>query len=232
MTIKKILKPLLPIGAILKSYDMTLEIIGYNDQVVGLYTSDRYPYKCRRTQDNYTDVYSFNTTSVWLNPVKLNESLFQYRLGNYREADYINLISYGNLFDSKCQTLVNTINCVGVMGKGIALEFKYRYPSMFENYKDLCYRNLIEIGKPHINTVDNNKQVLNFPTKKHWRGKSEYEWIELGLQYFVDNYHAMNITSIAFPMLGCNNGGLDRKLVAPMMLKYLSQCDLFVEIYL
>lgn len=148
----------------------------------------------------------------------------------------ISIIKDRNIFDSQCQTIVNTVNCVGVMGKGIALEMKNRYPDMFEKYKKLCENKLIDIGKlwiyNHIVEDEIVKRILNFPTKTHWKYKSEYEYIENGMQKFIETYQDKNITSIAFPMLGCNNGGLDSDIVLGIMLKYLSKCDnLIVEIY-
>ena len=143
----------------------------------------------------------------------------------------IKIVTNGNLFESQCQTLVNTVNCVGIMGKGIALEFKKLYPKMFEQYRIYCKQGLLDIGKLYLWKEENN-WVLNFPTKIDWRNPSKYEWIEKGLQKFVIIYKEKGITSIAFPMLGCNNGKLDKNIVLPMMKKYLEKCDdLDVEIY-
>ena len=138
----------------------------------------------------------------------------------------------GNIFNTKAQTIVNTVNCVGVMGKGIALVFKLRYPSMFELYQEYCKQKLIGIGKLWIYKGDpTDPWVLNFPTKTHWKFPSEYEYIEQGLQKFVDTYKEKGITSIAFPLLGASNGGLDKDKVIEMMTLYLSKCDIPVEIY-
>jgi len=138
----------------------------------------------------------------------------------------------GNIFNSKMQTIVNTVNCVGVMGKGIALVFKLRYPEMFTKYQEYCHSKLIGIGKLWLYKSDDCSQwVLNFPTKFHWKYPSKMEYIELGLKKFVDTYKVKGITSIAFPLLGTNNGGLDKVEVLDLMHRYLNQCDIPIEIY-
>lgn len=138
----------------------------------------------------------------------------------------------GNIFNTKAQTIVNTVNCVGVMGKGIALVFKLRYPQMFNIYKSHCRSKLIGIGKLWLyKGEENDPWVLNFPTKFHWKYPSKIEYIKHGLEKFVATYEEKGITSIAFPMLGTNNGGLDKEEVLTIMQRYLSQCDIPVEIY-
>ena len=138
----------------------------------------------------------------------------------------------GNIFNTKAQTIVNTVNCVGVMGKGIALVFKLRYPRMFDVYKQYCAAHLIDIGKLWLyKGEDNAPWVLNFPTKTHWKLPSEYAYIEKGLRKFVDSYKEKGITSVAFPLLGANNGGLDKDIVMDIMLYHLKECDIPVEIY-
>lgn len=141
-------------------------------------------------------------------------------------------VTKGNIFNAKAQTIVNTVNCVGVMGKGIALVFKLKYPAMFDEYADLCKRHLIQPGKLWIyKGVPNEPWVLNFPTKFHWKYPSKIEYLELGLQKFVDTYQDKGITSIAFPMLGTHNGGLPKEDVLELMTKYLSQCSIPIEIF-
>ena len=93
----------------------------------------------------------------------------------------------GNIFNSKAQTIVNTVNCVGVMGKGIALVFKLRYPSMFEQYQKYCAQHLIEVGKLWIyKGEETDPWVLNFPTKTHWKLPSEYKNIENSYNISID----------------------------------------------
>lgn len=138
----------------------------------------------------------------------------------------------GNIFNTKAQTVVNTVNCVGVMGKGIALVYKLRYPKMFDIYKGYCHQHLINIGKLWIYKGDEKDPwVLNFPTKFHWKYPSKYEYIEKGLAKFVETYESHGIKSVAFPLLGTNNGGLDKQIVKDMMVRYLSECNIPVEIY-
>src|SRR5690554_3048314 len=103
----------------------------------------------------------------------------------------------GNIFSSDCQTLVNTINCVGIMGAGIALEYRLRYPEMYDRYVQLCSDSKIDIGKLWIYKSD--RWILNFPTKKHWKDPSRIEYLESGLEKFRDTYLNKGITSVAFP---------------------------------
>lgn len=135
-----------------------------------------------------------------------------------------------NLFESKMQTLTNTVNCVGVMGAGIALEFKKRYPQMFLKYKKICDKKLLKTGMLQI-FKEGDKLILNFPTKEDWRNSSKISYLELGLQKLVDTYKDRGITSLAIPQLGCSNGGLNWLEVKPLMEKYLNQLDIPVEIY-
>jgi O-acetyl-ADP-ribose deacetylase (regulator of RNase III) len=139
----------------------------------------------------------------------------------------------GNIFNTKCQTVVNTVNCVGVMGKGIALVYKLRYPKMFDIYKKHCDNKLIQTGKLWLYKEGDKSDpwVLNFPTKNHWKFPSKMEYLESGLKKFLDTYKEQEITSIAFPLLGAHNGGLDRDEVLIMMRSYLEKCDIPIEIY-
>lgn len=142
----------------------------------------------------------------------------------------VQIIEGGDLFTSEAQTLVNTVNCVGVMGKGIALEFKKRYPDMFQKYKEICDAGLLDIGKLQLYKTP-DKWILNFPTKTHWRYHSKEWYLEKGLQKFLDTYKMKGITSIAFPLLGASNGRIDPKVSLNIMKRYLEQCDIPVYIY-
>lgn len=136
----------------------------------------------------------------------------------------------GNIFSSPAQVIVNTVNTLGVMGKGLALSFKKRYPGMFEVYRRTCERKQLTIGKLMLYYAPDH-WILMFPTKENWRNPSKLEYIEAGLQKFVSTYAQKNITSIAFPKLGCGNGGLSWDAVKPLMEKYLKPLPIAVYIY-
>lgn len=137
----------------------------------------------------------------------------------------------GDIFTSPAQVIVNTVNTVGVMGKGIALEYKKRYPRMFELYKTACEKKRLQIGKLML-VNEQDHLILLFPTKESWRLPSKIEYIEKGLKTFVENYTQNNITSIAFPKLGCGNGELSWDVVRPLMEKYLKDLPIDIYIYL
>lgn len=137
-----------------------------------------------------------------------------------------------NIFESRADVLVNTVNTVGVMGKGLAKEFKRIYPDMFEVYQNFCEDGTLTVGKLQVYKTS-NKWILNFPTKANWRSPSKLEYIEQGLQKFVEHYARLGIKSIAFPMLGCGNGGLLwEDEVKPLMEKYLKplSIDIFIHV--
>jgi len=122
----------------------------------------------------------------------------------------------GNLFDSNAEALVNTVNCVGVMGRGIALQFKKQYPENFKAYETVCKRNEVVPGKMFVfelNQLANPRYIVNFPTKRHWRGASRIEDIEAGLVDLAEFIAKRQITSIALPPLGAGLGGLDWNVV-------------------
>lgn len=144
------------------------------------------------------------------------------------------MITYvvGDLFTSPAKVLVNTVNTVGVMGKGIARDFKRIYPEMFHEYQSYCDNGLFDIGKLWLYKTP-HKWILNFPTKKHWRNKSKIEYLEAGLKKFANTYDAKGITSISFPMLGCGNGELDwKREVKPLMEQYLMLLPIEVYVHL
>ena len=132
----------------------------------------------------------------------------------------------GNLLEADAEALVNTVNCVGVMGKGIALQFKQAFSDNYREYQKACKDNRVRPGKMFIVSTGllvNPKYIINFPTKRHWKGQSLIEDIEAGLQSLIEDIKAYNIESIAVPPLGCGNGGLEWAEVAPIIVKAFDQ---------
>jgi len=140
-------------------------------------------------------------------------------------------ILIGNILESKAHTLINTVNCVGIMGKGIALEFKKRFPEMFRDYKARCDRNEIVQGKPFIYKRLLLPLIINFPTKKHWRSVSNINDIQAGLRYLINHYKEWGVQSLAVPPLGCGNGQLDWQDVGPIIYNAFEPIDIPVEMY-
>lgn len=140
------------------------------------------------------------------------------------------IVKIGNIFESNCATIVNTVNCVGVMGKGIALEFKKKYPEMFMEYVLKCDRGEVKPGVPYV-YQNNEISILNFPTKDHWRSPSRLSYVVDGLNWFIANYEKYGINSIAFPPLGCGNGGLSWSVVGPIMYQKLNKLPIYIEMY-
>lgn len=139
----------------------------------------------------------------------------------------------GNIFDSKMQTLVNPVNTVGVMGAGLAKQFKERYPQMFIRYKKFCDNGQLSIGNLWLYQAKSLPWVLCMPTKRDWRQPSRPEWVDLGIKKLADNYKRLDIHSIAIPKLGAGLGGLDFDLdVYPSIEFHLEGTDLEVEVYI
>ena len=139
----------------------------------------------------------------------------------------------GNLLSANTEALVNTVNTVGVMGKGIALQFKNQFPQNYKIYKEACANKTFTTGQVLVFTegnLMNRKIIVNFPTKAHWRGDSKYEYIVSGLEALKSVIKEQNIKSIAIPPLGCGNGGLDWMKVKPLIEKSLA--NLACEIYI
>ena len=140
----------------------------------------------------------------------------------------------GNLLEADVDALVNTVNTVGVMGKGIALQFKNAFPANFKAYEQASKRDAVALGTMFV--FDNGqltrpRWIVNFPTKGHWRSRSRLEDVEAGLKDLRSVITELGITSIAIPLLGCGNGGLDWDIVRPLIentLQGLAQ----VEVYL
>lgn len=135
-------------------------------------------------------------------------------------------ITDGNIIEAKAEALVNTVNCVGYMGKGIALQFKQAYPENFEAYAKACRSDDTKPGKMFVfetGRMFNPRYIINFPTKRHWRGRSRLEDIESGLTALIQDVKKLNIKSIAVPPLGCGLGGLQWSVVRPMIEKAFSE---------
>src|SRR5437588_2100006 len=137
----------------------------------------------------------------------------------------------GDIFDSEAQVIVNTVNCEGYMGRGLALAFKQKYPAMFLTYQKECKSGKLRIGRPTLYQLS-TPWILNFPTKDRWRLPSKLEYIQKSLEFLLTFYKQANIHSIAFPKLGTQNGKLSWDEVGPLMAKYLSQLDIDVYIYI
>ena len=137
----------------------------------------------------------------------------------------------GDLFESRAQALVNTVNRVGVMGKGVALEFKKRFPANFHDYEARCERKMVRMGEPYPFRDPSGRLIVNFPTKDHWRSPARLSDVEKGLDYFVRHYADWEIKSVAFPPLGCGNGGLEWAEVGPLMYRKLHQLPIEIEVY-
>jgi O-acetyl-ADP-ribose deacetylase (regulator of RNase III) len=141
----------------------------------------------------------------------------------------------GNIFESKAEALVNTVNTIGVMGKGVALQFKKAYPNNFKAYADACRKKEIGVGKLFV-TKDSNlnsgeKYIINFPTKTDWRKPSEYSYIESGLDDLIRVLNEKNIKSVAIPPLGAGNGGLEWEKVKKIIEQKLANVDVEIIVY-
>jgi hypothetical protein len=159
-------------------------------------------------------------------------------------------LAEGDMFYSEMQTLTISVNCVGIMGKGLASRAKYQFPDMYVCYEDLCRNKTLQMGKPYLlkreasrdreladepeTMSDLNRQTwfLLFPTKDDWRNPADIKGIEKGLEWVCNNYKEEGIQSLAMPALGCGLGWLDWQIVGPLMCRYLRKLDIPVCIYL
>ncbi|MGL5823823.1 MAG: type II toxin-antitoxin system antitoxin DNA ADP-ribosyl glycohydrolase DarG, partial [Nocardioides sp.] len=141
----------------------------------------------------------------------------------------------GNLLAADVDALVNTVNTVGVMGKGIALQFKRAFPAMFRDYEKVARAGGLATGRMHVwptQQMTGPRFIINFPTKRHWKSRSKLSDIESGLDALVEVVHDLGVRSIAIPPLGCGNGGLRWSEVEPLMLSRLARLvDVDVIIY-
>ncbi|MBI4670260.1 MAG: DUF4433 domain-containing protein [Chloroflexi bacterium] len=164
-------------------------------------------------------------------------------------TDRISIIE-GDMFFSRMQTLTISVNCVGVMGKGLASRAKYQFPDVYVFYQDLCRDQTLKMGRPYLYkressleqelaeepSLESNGNLetwfLLFPTKNHWREQSDIVGIEKGLEWLVENAADLAIKSLAVPALGCGLGGLEWEQVGPLMCRYLARLGIPVEVYL
>lgn len=148
----------------------------------------------------------------------------------------------GSILAADAQTLTNTVNCVGVMGKGMALEFKKRFPDMYRDYVERCGRDEVRPGEPYLyrpppaqlgllDDAPRHPWILNFPTKRHWRSRSKISDIKAGLGYLTEHYQRWGIESLAVPPLGCGNGGLDWDEVRPILIDAFESFTVPVTLY-
>lgn len=151
-------------------------------------------------------------------------------------------VKIGDLFESTAQAWVNTVNCVGIMGKGVALGFKKRFPEMFQDYAARCERDEVRLGQPFVYRVRRESDLLpgvasppelivNFPTKDHWRSVSNLSAIVEGLRHLRDQYRSWGITSLAVPPLGCGHGQLDWDVVGPTLYQQLADLEIPIELF-
>ncbi len=146
------------------------------------------------------------------------------------------MITYtqGNLIASDAEALVNTVNTVGVMGKGIALMFKEAFPDNYRAYQEACARGEVRVGRVFVverQRLTGPRWIINFPTKKHWRNPSKLEWVREGLKDLRRVISQHGIRSIAIPPLGAGNGGLDWAEVRPVIAAELADLDVAVTVY-
>jgi O-acetyl-ADP-ribose deacetylase (regulator of RNase III) len=141
----------------------------------------------------------------------------------------------GNIMDSSAEGLVNTVNTVGVMGKGIALQFKQAFPHSFNAYKQACMNGQLTTGKilavKDSELIMGERLIINFPTKQHWRMPSRYEYVDSGLSALVAYLKDHPLKSLAMPALGCGNGGLEWLKVKLLIEQHLAGLDMAIWVY-
>lgn len=139
-------------------------------------------------------------------------------------------LKQGDIFESGAEALVNPVNCDGTMGKGLALEFRRRYPDNLREYICMCDNRWLQPGCVHVHEMESG-YIINFPTKYHWREKSNLQDIELGLEDLRRTIVKLGIRSIAIPALGCGCGGLKWDEVRPLIERILGQLDAHIMVY-
>lgn len=148
---------------------------------------------------------------------------------------YYKMIKFtkGNILKANVEALVNAVNTVGVMGKGIALAFKKAFPLNYKLYKEVCNNKEFTVGSMFTTNTGKltPRYIINFPTKEHWKGRSKIEFIESGMKKLIETIKTNDIKSIAIPPLGCGNGGLKWSDVKPIIINELQNIDIDIIIY-
>lgn len=140
-------------------------------------------------------------------------------------------VASGDMFSSGCQTVVNPINCVGVMGAGLALAFKTRFPDHYAAYRRRYDDDELRIGEPYLDRRAPGPWIIGFPTKRHWAETSRLSDIDDGLSYLAEHLEGWGVTSLAMPALGCGLGGLEWDPVHELITARLDRLDLRVLVY-
>lgn len=140
------------------------------------------------------------------------------------------ILAQGNIVDSGCQCIVNTVNCVGVMGKGVALAIRHSFPEVMPEYLSACRSGTMKPGDCLFVSA-NGKIIANIATKFHWKNPSRYEWVDVGLANLLAGLIDRGIKSVAIPPPGCGNGGLDWSVVWPMIESIFGQSEISAHVY-
>jgi O-acetyl-ADP-ribose deacetylase (regulator of RNase III) len=136
------------------------------------------------------------------------------------------------ILSSTDSILINPVNCVGVMGKGLALEFKRKWPHMFDDYQYCCRIGQVYPGTLHIYRLSDKQTIVNLPTKRDWRDPSKLEWVEKGIRAVIDLCKTEDIDTVTWPLLGAGNGGLDSTKVMVLMHNLLDPTPVTHTLYL
>jgi O-acetyl-ADP-ribose deacetylase (regulator of RNase III) len=137
----------------------------------------------------------------------------------------------GNILEAYVQTLVCPVNTVGVMGKGLALQFKQRWPELLKAYREACQKHTFKHQGYFVYDSDDHYKIFCMPTKRHWREKSQLAWVEDGICALASDYEKLGITSIAIPAVGCGEGKLSWDNVRPIIWQYLDRLDIDVLVF-
>ena len=209
------------------------------DMITTLYVSSH-----ELREELCNDVCEFNGINIIPDPYMFFRPEFQVQL-----TEHLSLIK-GDMFFSRMHTLTISVNCFGVMGKGVASRAKYLFPGAYVYYQELCRNRKMRLGKPYLYKRENSVEVqladdpfslpqlntvtwyLFFPTKHHWRFRADLAGIKQGLQWIQENYQKKGIQSLALPALGCGLGWLEWQEVGPVLCHYLSNLNIPVQIYL